>query len=168
MVASCRILQASQDGVYVLRFVGEIRLNVCTTLEKAFRDTLASKDYRALVIDLQQASMLDSTSLGLIARVGLEAEHSAAHKPYIINASKDVMRMIDNMDCSSLFHFGFSTAREALGDAVPGQDFEDVAWVGATEEEIQHKVLEAHRTLMSLSEQNRETFRDLVEALECR
>ena len=36
----------------------------------------------------------------------------------------------------------------------------------SSEEDVRQRVLDAHRTLMSLNESNRDTFHDLVAALE--
>jgi hypothetical protein len=46
------------------------------------------------------------------------------------------------------------------------EQFGELPFCECTEEDMRQRVLEAHRILMSLNEDNREAFRDLVEALE--
>ncbi len=46
------------------------------------------------------------------------------------------------------------------------ESLRDLPCQDVSEEEVRHRVLEAHRILMSLNDSNRQAFRDLVEALE--
>lgn len=155
-----RILQADKEGVHILKFEGEIRLNLCSTIDRAIENLQKCPDLVMVVLDLTQAEVLDSTSLGLIAKIGLFANKAGKVMPTIITTNPDVTRMIETMGFDVLFSIVNHTD-------VRVSDLRELPIFEASEAEVREKVLAAHRILMELNEGNRETFKDLVNALEC-
>jgi anti-anti-sigma factor len=155
-----RILKAEKQGVFVLKFIGEIRLNLCSTIDRAIDEIQLSPSLVTVLIDLSQAELVDSTTLGLIAKIGLFASKSGLLMPTIVSTNADITRMIYTMGFDSLFVI-------VDGSAVKASDLKEVAVCNASEEEVLEKVIAAHRLLMELNDNNREAFKDLVEALEC-
>lgn len=158
--AGYQILQAEKDGLFLLKFVGEIRLNLCSTIDRAVEAIEQNPDLVTVVLDLSQASIVDSTTLGLIARIGLSASESGKIMPTIVSTNPDVTRMIESMGMDDLFVI-------VQAPAIQASDLRELPILKASEAEVQEKVLAAHRTLTELNETNREAFRDLITALEC-
>ncbi|MBK8972739.1 MAG: STAS domain-containing protein [Hahellaceae bacterium] len=155
-----RILKAEKQGVFILKFIGEIRLNLCSTIDRAIEEIELSPDLVTVVVDLSQAEMVDSTTLGLIAKIGVFAGRSGKLMPTIITTNPDITRMIDTM--------GFDAIFVILNAAdIQASDLKELPVCTASEEEVRQKVLAAHKVLMDLNDSNRETFKDLVQALEC-
>lgn len=159
-MAEYQILQAEKDGVFLLKFIGEIRLNLCPTIDREIERILSAPDLATVVLDLTASTAVDSTTLGLIARIGLFANESGKLMPTIVSTNPDVSRMIDSMGIDDLFVIASTMELEP-------SSFKELPILSASESEIQEKVLNAHRTLMDLNESNREAFKDLVSALEC-
>ena len=91
---SGKILFAEQAGTYVLKFVGDVRLTLCSTLDQFLATTLESDNFEGSA-ELQELEVMQES-----------------------------------------------------------------------EERVRERVLDAHRALMDLNENNREAFRDLVRSLE--
>lgn len=159
-MADYRILQAEKDGVFLLKFIGEIRLNLCSTIDREIERILSSPGLVTVVLDLSQANVVDSTTLGLIARIGLYASQAGKLMPTIVSTNPDVTRMIDTMGIDDLFVV-------VQAPTLQPSDLRELPILKASENETHEKVLAAHRTLMELNDSNREAFRDLVDALEC-
>ena len=62
-----KIQFAEQDGTFALKFVGEVRLTLCSALDATIAKTLGADNFSSIIIDLSQASNIDSTTLGLLA-----------------------------------------------------------------------------------------------------
>ena len=66
--------------------------------------------------------------------------------------------------------YGYDAIEIAVGPSYDlGENPEDISEIPAvagTEESVKQKVIEAHRVLMGISEENRERFKDLLTALE--
>lgn len=154
-----KILQAEVDGIYVLKFIGEIRLNLCITLEQVIENMLTNPKYKSVVIDLSETEIIDSTTLGLLARIAVAAKQRNGVIPTIISTNPDVTRIVKSM--------GFDRIFIIVG--APASDIEqlmEIPLLDSTEDEVRQNVIKAHRVLMDLNHRNQEEFRDLVAALE--
>lgn len=158
---NCQMQYAEHNGTYVLKLRGDVRVPICTSLESFIDDRLLQDpQLRAVMIDLTETDSIDSTALGLLARIAVGLQARQKGKPIILCLSSDINRILASMGFDQVFRILQTTAalRDRL-DELP----EEVL----SEAEVTQCVIEAHRTLMQLSESNQETFRGLVDALEC-
>ena len=159
-MSDCKILQAEQRGIYVLKFVGEVRLNLCSTLDQIIEDMVSNPEFRTVVVDLTQTEVIDSTTLGLLAKIAMASEERSHFLPTLITTNPDVTRIIQSMGFDRIFLILREPATEP-------DELEEIPVMKASEQEVRDKVLDAHRVLMSLNNSNHEEFRNLVRALEC-
>ncbi len=158
-MSSFKILQAEVDGIYVLKFVGEIRLNFCSTLERVIDGMLADPDFRAVVIDLSETDVVDSTTLGLLAKIAIGGKKRNGIVPTIVSTNDDVTRIIRSMGFDKIFIILSEPAQNI-------HQLREIPILNSTEDEVRQNVIEAHKVLMSLNSENQKEFKDLVEALE--
>ncbi|MGP4844069.1 STAS domain-containing protein [Marinobacter sp. 1Y8] len=159
-MSSYKILQAEQQGIYVLKFIGEIRLNLCSTLDSLVESMTNNPDFRTVVIDLTETEIIDSTTLGLLAKIAMAAEKRSHFLPTLISTNPDVTRIIATMGFDKIFII----LREPASRI---EELEEIPVLRASEKQVRDKVLESHRVLMGLNSHNREEFKNLVRALEC-
>jgi len=154
-----KIQFAEQDGTFVLKFVGEVRLTLCSALDATIERIFGAGNFQAIVIDLTETSSIDSTTLGLLAKLSILSRQKVGLLPALVTTNPDITRLLDSM--------GFDQVFNILGGPVPCPNcLSDLPPQDVSEEQVRAKVLEAHRILMGLNEHNREAFRDLVTALE--
>ncbi len=154
-----KIQFAEQDGTFVLKFVGEIRLTLCSALDATIEKIFSSLNFSSIVIDLTESRSIDSTTLGLLAKLSILSRQKVGMLPTLVTTHADITRLLQSMGFDQVFNIVDQPlpSPEQLSD-LPSQD--------QSEEVVKNKVLEAHRILMSLNDSNREAFRDLVTALE--
>ena len=150
---------ASHDGVYVLVFEGDVRLTLCTTVDEYLEKMFEDKNFRSVVVDLSKTANIDSTSLGLLAKLSIQTERRFSFRPTLISTRRDITRILLSMGFDEVFDL----VEEPLE---PHEQLAELPAIAASEEDVRKRVLEAHRTLMSMNETNRDTFHDLVAALE--
>ena len=155
----CKILQAQERGIYVLKFIGEVRLNLCSTLDQIIDDMVSNPEFRTVVIDLSETEVIDSTTLGLLAKIAMASEEQSHFLPTLITTNPDVTRIVQSMGFDQIFLI----VREPASDL---EELQEIPLMRASEQEVRDKVLDAHRVLMSLNSHNRDEFRNLVRALE--
>lgn len=146
--------------MYVIKFVGEIRLNLCSTLDRVIEQMQADDDFVTVIVDLTETTVVDSTTLGLIAKIGIFAREQDRILPTILSTNQDVTRLILTMGLDDLFVI----VRKAATNA---SELSEISILQASEDEVREKVLAAHLTLMEINDANKEAFKDLVAALEC-
>ncbi len=154
-----KILVAEQQGTYLVKMVGDVRLTLCTTIDEYFDNMFAQGDFCCVIIDLSEAEGIDSTSLGLLAKLAVKAKQLYQLVPTIISPNPNITRLLESM--------GFGLVFTILSEMPTEHDgYGEIPVIAADEECVRCKVIEAHRELMSLNENNRALFAELVSTLE--
>jgi len=153
------IFSACVDGRYILKFVGDVRLTLCATLDCHIEETLASVQAEEILVDLTEAEGIDSTSLGLIAKLSIKAYALSLPKPTVVSTNDDITRVLMSMGFDHIF---------VLLSELPtcSSDLQQLPFVQDSEESIRQRIIAAHRILIDLNDSNREAFKDLVTTLE--
>jgi len=153
------ILHASHDGVHALRFRGEIRYPLSPSLDRFLQQLFAGPPPKGFVVDLTEATVIDSTNLGLLARIAKGMDRAGGPKPVLVSNQKDINEVLVSMGFDEVFSLVDSPEPlPAPGHKVPLRET-DAKTLAKT-------VLEAHRTLMELNERNRDVFQNVAALLE--
>lgn len=156
---SGRILVAQHDGVYILKLIGDVRVTLCTAVDEFLERMFDDPEFRSVMVDLTETRGIDSTSLGILAKLSIRADERFHFKPTLISTDSEINRQLSIM--------GFDEVYNVIHEPLthPAQ-LTELPEVEAPEEEVRFRVLEAHRVLMEMNETNRQAFQDLVSALE--
>lgn len=154
-----KLLSAQSQHTFILKFVGDVRLTLCSTLDQVLERIFADSEINTYIIDLTAAENLDSTTLGLIAKIAVHTSSKGLAQPSIISPNKDITLLLESMG----FDQYFILLRSALTSP---QELHEVPQFAGSEEYLKAQVLEAHRTLMAMNEQNKQAFQSVVQALE--
>jgi anti-anti-sigma factor len=154
-----KILVASKDGVYLMKFVGDVRVTLCAAVDTFLEGMFRDKQFKSVVVDLSKTVGIDSTSLGILAKLAILARERFGYVPTLVSTNKDITRILRSVGFDDVFHIVDEpiSSKEQLGE-LPKRETSD--------EDVRERVLEAHRALVSLNEANREAFQDLVKTLE--
>ncbi len=154
-----KVTYAEHDGVQALRFIGEIRYTLGPSLDRFLKKLCIGPAPRGVVIDLTDTESLDSTSLGLLARVAKWLQAAGAPRATMVSTNQDINDL--------LYSVGFD---EVFNISKAGIDEPEKAETLQLEEtggpELKAIILEAHRTLIALNGRNRDEFQDVVDLLE--
>lgn len=159
MKSRCEILQADCCGVHALKLVGEVRLNLCSTIDNVIQSTIKDPNFATLVVDLTEATLIDSTTLGMLAKLAILAKKKSHFLPSIISTNPDITRIITTMGFDSVF---IILEKPVQTD----QALKELPITELNEDELRANVLNAHKVLMKLNDHNCEQFKDLVATLE--
>lgn len=154
-----RVLAARENGAYILRLVGDVRLTLSATIEDYVESMLDDPAFSSVWVDLCDVEGVDSTTLGQLAKLALSVHERYGFRPAIYCCDEGINRLLGSMGLDRLFELHektcCSTGHNQVLPMVPG-----------SEDTVRAQVLEAHRVLMDVSPDNRERFRDLVSTLE--
>jgi len=155
---SGRILVANIGNVPILKFVGDVRVLMGATLENYFSTLYRKPILDRMIVDLSDTQGIDSTALGLLAKMSIQLRNRFNVSPTIISTNPDITRTLKSMS----FDLISDIVEEPLTRKT---DYDELSQVDETEDTVRQKVIEAHQTLMTLSEDNKVEFQDLVTAL---
>ena len=156
---SGRVLAANHNGAYVIRFVGDVRLTLCTSIDDYFQHMFEDPEFTSVWIDLCGAEGIDSTTLGLLAKLALKVKDVFGFEPAIYSCEPGINRLLRSMGFERLFQLHEQVCENP-------EDIIDIPAVKGSEDSVREKVIEAHRVLMDISDENRGRFKELVNALE--
>lgn len=154
-----RLKAAYDAGVFVLKLCGDVRLTLCATLDNEAQRLADMPGLKTVIVDLREATNVDSTALGFLAKVAMAVQGRLEYPPTIVADHPDVRRMLDVMGFSRYFTLVHAPIAEP-------DDLAELPQVEADAQGIEARILEAHRILMRMNEHNREEFQPLVELLE--
>lgn len=154
-----QILAGQHEGVYLLRFEGDVRLTLCAAANRYLDAMFSDPGFKSIMVDLRAAEGIDSTSLGLLAKLSIRAKTEFGFTPTLICDDADLLRVLRSMGFDDEFTI-VSKAPEVASELGPLPE------LAVPEAELRAQVLDAHRVLMNMNDDNRAAFQDLVAVLE--
>jgi len=154
-----QVLYAERSGYHVLKFVGDVRLSLSPMISGFLSQMQNTDDCLGVVVDLSETETIDSTALGLIAKLGIICRDSFAQTLSIVSPKSDITRLLESMSMQEV----------SVITPVPvtsGEKLEELPRQVASEDVLRAQVLEAHQVLMGLAADNESRFKDLVMTLE--
>ena len=154
-----KILVSDNQGNYLLKFIGDVRVTLCGSLNRHMETIFGSKDVRKVIVDMLEAEGLDSTTLGLMAKLGLHCRKEYGINVQVFCQNPSILRTLNCM--------GFDEIIDIIQEVptIDGQ-LHSIESVNSEVDEIRRQVVEAHKLLMQLNPDNSKEFTDLIRALE--
>jgi anti-anti-sigma factor len=154
-----KILVSDNQGNYLLKFIGDVRVTLCGSLNRHMETIFGSRDVKKVIVDMLEAEGLDSTTLGLMAKLGLHCRKEYGINVQVFCQNPSILQTLDCMGFGEIFD---------IIQQVPAIDAElhSIESVSSEVDEIRRQVVEAHKLLMQLNPDNSKEFTDLIRALE--
>ena len=156
--ATSKMSVAVEDGLVCVKIEG--RANFASSV--SFKDLvngLREKQHHRFLLDLTDCQNMDSTFLGVIAGIGMDFEKSAntsdADTMELLNPNERISDLLDNLDIEHLFKV-VEGPNPLLGE------LENVENKDTSKVDMTRNCLEAHQTLMKVSESNVAKFKDVA------
>src|SRR6266545_3880616 len=110
-----RVTHAEADGVHLLRYFGRVDYLLAPAIKRFADDLVSHGRVRGWIFDLTHAEILDSTNLGLLARLAHSAgerDGSEGARSVIVSTSDDINSVLHSMSFDQLFEIVTPTADE--------------------------------------------------------
>lgn len=154
------VSHAQQHGVHVLRYHGTVNYMLAPGIQRFVDHLIDDGAVSGLVFDLTDASSLDSTNLGLMARVNERLLDVGAANSLIISGKADIDMVLYSMGFDQTFHLLPNGTLTMESGAAPIESEPPSAV------EVRQTMLAAHRALVRLSDAGRIEFQPVVQCLE--
>jgi anti-anti-sigma regulatory factor len=155
-----KILAADYRHMAMLKFVGDVRVLMSSTLDAYCSGLYRRAILDAMLIDLTETRGIDSTALGLLAKMAIQLRNRFNVIPTVVSTNPDITRTLKSMSFDLIFNIV-----DRVQKAPKPEEYNELKQAKESEDTVREKVIDAHLTLMTLSEENRLEFQDLVQAL---
>jgi anti-anti-sigma factor len=154
-----RILYSIHDGVHFLRFDGDILHPLAPALDALLKRLIETDDCHSYLLDLTETRSIDSTMLGLLARIANIAKEQQMPPPTLICPNEDIIDLLMGIGFDEVFSL-------VACDGAPLDDGQEIAQAQSNNRQLTETMLAAHQELIALKEDNRLLFEDVIELLQ--
>jgi anti-anti-sigma factor len=158
-MSNSKVYYTTNAGIHCLKFVGQIRYTIGASLDKFIRSLFDGPKPNGFMVDLRETEMIDSTNLGLLARIANLMKQRGAPKVTLVSTNEDINTLLFSIGFDEVFDIV-----DELGHAMT--DSRELGLQDNTGPDMARTVLDAHRTLISIGDDNKARFQDVVELLE--
>lgn len=154
-----KIYYATNSGIHGLKYVGHIRYTIGASLDKFISKLFEGPRPDGFMVDLRETKTIDSTNLGLLARIANMMKHCGAPKVTLVSTNEDINTL--------LFSIGFDEVFDIVDEAGHAMNnCQELGLQDNTGPDMARTVLDAHRILITIGDDNKARFQDVVELLE--
>jgi anti-anti-sigma factor len=148
-MASGHVIHAEKNGVHVLRYFGRADYTAAPGIQRFMDDLVVHGRVSGLVFDLTQAENLDSTNLGLLARLAEQVRGAGGPRSVIISQNEDINCVLRSMCFDQIFDIVTEDSNAAARGG------HEIRAGRPTQEDLRQTMLEAHRALIRVSRRRR-------------
>ncbi len=138
---------------------GDVRVTLCASISDYIERIFSGPRATEVYVDLLDAECVDSTTLGLLAKLALYTQRELGFKPKLLCVQDNILRILRAMDIEHLFDI------YGLPEKPPVAP-EEVEVPEPDERTVREQVLEAHKLLVKLNPDLMGEFVDLIHSLE--
>jgi len=152
------------NGSYVIKLSGNVRMTLCAELDSFVELMLGDPCFTGVLLDLTHASAVDSTTLGLLAKIAVGCTEQGKEMPLMACSAGDVLLMVKGMGLAR--YFVIIGALPENDERYDASELKNLPQINSSQQEVCRRVLEAHQILIKLDDKNQHVFRDVVALLE--
>lgn len=153
------IRYAFDNNVWFIKCIGAICHPLAPTLNALIEQVITHPDSKHFIIDLTDAKLIDSTCLGILARIATRHNHVNTDKPIVITGGGNIAKTMLVVRFDLLFKLV-----EKLNDKPnPLQIAPDVI---IEKDAMLNLLLDSHQRLCAIDAETHDIFKDVVQALE--
>ncbi|RMD74307.1 MAG: anti-sigma factor antagonist [Lentisphaerae bacterium] len=164
MMANLKLEAATSENELAFRIIGRATFACCLTFREYARQLVSGK-FNEIYLDLSQCTGMDSTFMGVIAMICLELRRSWPDKKLkVASASETNKKLLDEVGLSNFIeHIESFNQPMQWVQLFPCEDEQKPQVLTREDGQL---ILEAHKTLMGLSEENVKKFDQVVKTIE--
>lgn len=154
-----KYLFARHDTCLFFKLTGKLKYTFSSGFDTFLETLIEEDDFTCAVFDLTEAEYLDSTNLGLIAKIGEHLLNNYNSRLTIISDSEDINEVLRRVGFDDYFIIIDDTSRME-------DQLEEVPFLEQDEIETARVVLKAHKHLIDLDDRNEKPFQNVITLIE--
>jgi anti-anti-sigma factor len=151
------VFYAKQGRTYVLKLVGELRYTQGENFNTFLERLLQRQDFDQILIDLNAADSIDSTMLGLLAKIANFMRERFQRKAILVSSNENISQLLESLGFCDVFDVCKQLDTEASA-------LQPLSCTSTTPEDMATTILEAHTILSDVNDSNKALFRDVIDA----
>lgn len=151
------VLYAHHGDDWVLRVQGSLRYTNANAMDRFLDELFAERHPATMCVDLNDTTAIDSTGIGLLAKIANGMERSGHGQPIVFCGNPEINELLTSVCLDDV-------CRIVAGAPAAGEPGEPVPGTAPSEGDLARTIVDAHRFLCAISESNRTQFQSVVDA----
>jgi len=153
------IRYAFENGVWFIKCLGAICHPVGPALNKLIEQAIIHSESNKFVVDLTEAVIIDSTCLGILARIATCSNKASNIKPIILTGKGNIAKALLVVRFDLLFNLIHDLDNKTVATKIASN-------VALEQDAMLALLLDAHKRLCAIDAETHLVFKDVVETLE--
>ena len=153
-----KYLYAIYSTTCYLKMVGDMKYTECAALDELLDDIFKDNVCKEMIIDLSDTDWLDSTNLGLLAKISRYSLKNHQAKPLLFSQKEDINQLLDNMGFGNFFQIIDKIDESQL-------QLQELNEVHKCRQSMKKIMLDAHENLIEMNSENKEKFKNVIDVL---
>jgi len=154
-----KYLYAEDNLNYFIKLSGNLKYTDCGSFSSFLTKLEDDNQFENILIDLTDATYLDSTNLGLLARTSQILIDKTGHRLTVISTNPNITELLQNIGFDDI-----CIIIDKPDDILKSLNY--TGNIGHHEENMAKVMLDAHKRLMSMNETNKNEFKNVVALME--
>jgi anti-anti-sigma factor len=154
-----KILVAQTDELVIIKMIGNIKYTEFKGFEFFISELLEDENLKDGLIDLTENESIDSTNLGIIARLAVTILQKTEKKITVLCPNINIRKILESIGFEDIMNITDSTNRDNF-------KFDELKDINPDRKKELEIVLDAHKTLSELNQVNEKKFKKVVEYLQ--
>jgi anti-anti-sigma factor len=154
-----QILFAQKDHTWFIRLIGRMRHPAGIELNRLFKILKKRADILHILVDLTEATYIDSTNLGTLARIAQYLTQRGEGRMTLLSSHRDINLFLDSMNFEKIAFI----IRHPVHITDTVTELPDIS---VNQQEQIKIMLAAHKALVKLDDSNEPVYRNVIDSLE--
>ncbi|MCF7885487.1 MAG: STAS domain-containing protein [Candidatus Marinimicrobia bacterium] len=147
------------DNKYIIKLMGELKYKWSSGFSNFIKKIFHKGDFDDIIVDISEASYIDSTNIGLLAQIARFSLQKFSHKLPVIVDTDGLQELLRDMGFAEICEF------VKMPDNFD-YEYKSIQSTQGSKENLGKMILDAHKTLTEINENNKQQFKDVVNLLE--
>lgn len=157
-MGDCNYFIAENEKNCFVKLTGYSSYIKCAAFKEFVDELIKNQSYEEIYIDLSETEYLDSTSLGILAKMAEYMLEKKNKKAVIYSVKPDINKLLESVGFQSVFDIDSA-------DKITPQNYFLLEDKQVTKDKLSDILLDSHKSLMGMNDTNRKTFSDVIEIL---
>lgn len=151
-----RVRYAHDGDTWILRFTGAIRYTMAHAVDSFLDDLFARHHPARVCVDLNETLSIDSTGIGLLAKIADGLERAGAERPILFTSNPEILDTLRNVCLDEVCTLVPGAPEAVAGNEIPATTPDERA--------LAQTIVSVHCLLCDLCAENRAKFQGVVDA----
>lgn len=158
-MTNCNYYIAEKDSKYYLKLTGRNNYMYCSAFKEFVDELISKSECQNIFIDLTEVDSIDSTNLGILAKLANFMLQKHNKKPVIYSTNEDINVVLQSIGFNNVFTIIDQNLSEF------NENYSKLDDKKVTKEDLNAILYEAHYALSNLNSENQKVFAEVIDIL---